>query len=82
MAPKSKRGKGRPKKAPGTRAQDQLHLGLRFDARTAAKLRAILDEKNRELRASGLPPVTAYALVRHWITERIDAETESLSERG
>jgi hypothetical protein len=76
-----RKGRGRPKKPVGTRVQDQLHMGFRFDAETAAKLRAVLDRANAQLRASELPPLTAYALVRHWISEKIDAEFE-LQEPG
>ncbi len=56
-------------------------MGFRFDAETAAKLRAVLDRANAQLRASALPPLTAYALVRHWIAEKIEAEFE-LQEPG
>ena len=73
--------RGRPRKPPGTRVQDRLHMGFRFDPETAAKLRAVLDRANAQLRASELPTLTAYALVRHWISEKIEAEFE-LQEPG
>jgi hypothetical protein len=69
-----RKGRGRPKKPGGSRVQDQLHLGFRFDAETAAKLRAVLERANAKLRAAGLPDLTAYALVRHWILEKIEEE--------
>ena len=71
-----RKGRGRPKKAAGSRTADQLHMGFRFDPRTAAKLRLVVEEVNAQLRASRLPELTAYALVRHWIVERIEAEYE------
>jgi hypothetical protein len=75
MAAKRK-GAGRPRKPEGTRVRDQLHIGLRFDGDTAEKLRVVIQRTNAHLRASGLPPVTAYGLVRHWIVERVNSEFE------
>jgi hypothetical protein len=72
----AKRKGGRPKKPEGTRVADQLHVGLRFDGETAAKLRTVIERTNATLKASGLPPVTAYGLIKHWIIERIEAEYE------
>jgi hypothetical protein len=69
---------GRPKKPAGTRVRDQVHVGLRFDGETADKLRAILKRTNERLAKEGLPPLTMYALVRHWIQERASAEFEKL----
>ena len=75
MSAKRKR-RGRPPKPEGTRVQDQLHIGLRFDGETAEKLRAVIQRTNTKLKDSGLPPVTAYGLVRHWLVERVNEEFE------
>ncbi len=72
----TKRKGGRPKKKAGSRVADQLHFGFRFDDDSAAKLRSVVDRKNAELLKAGLPPVTAYAMIQHWIHERLSAEYE------
>ena len=62
---------GRPRKPPGTRARDRLHVGVYFPAPMSEVMPRLVVAANADCRRRGLPAkVTLSNLVAHWVAER------------
>lgn len=69
---------GRPRKGDGL-VGEQFHVGVRFEAPVRAGLLAVMAAENeRRMTRGELPNVTASALVKRWVMDRLRNEFDTV----